>query len=79
MRPSHHWGFLQERVVEPYLQGRGGNSGGTWEPSSQKVFGLAESLFGYLPIFVAFLKSLLRIPKYGCRLASVCRLKELSA
>ena len=53
---------------------RGGNNGGTWEPSSQKAFCLAESFWGFLPLFVTILKSLLRIPKYDCRLAFVCRL-----
>ena len=35
---------------------------------------LAESLGGFFPLFVAILKSLLRIPKYDFRLAFVCRL-----
>ena len=44
---------------------RAGNSGGTWEPSSQKEFGFAESFFGF-EIFTKTILDYLRLYNVLC-------------
>ena len=35
--------MFKKKSADPLLTSRGGNNGGSWDPSSQKIFGLTEN------------------------------------